>query len=119
MKLSPAPVIELDLGQVVGSHLNQEVVQLLKHPPLNSEAPAERLLELQIPVDRVSEARSECLLHRRASRVRPVGSGNATSRRSSTFTRRYTHVASVLAWPSRSPIVFKEIPQRRRCAAYE
>src|SRR6202043_3915227 len=38
MKLSPAPVIELDLGQVVGSHLNQEVAQLLKHPPLNSEA---------------------------------------------------------------------------------
>src|ERR1700739_3402489 len=119
MKLGSAPVIEFELGQVVGSRPNHEVVQLLKNPTFNREAPAERLFQLQILVDRVAKARSEYLLHGRASRLRPAGSGNATSRRSSTFIRRYTHVLSALVWPSRSPIVFKERPRRRRFAAYE
>jgi hypothetical protein len=51
MKLSPAPVVEFGLGKVVGSSLDHEIVQLLKHPPLNREAPTERLIEPQIPID--------------------------------------------------------------------
>ena len=48
-----------------------------------------------------------------------AGRGNATSRRSSTAKRRYTHVLSRVRWPRRSPIVLSDRPDRKRCTAKE
>ena len=54
-----------------------------------------------------------------AARSTAAGRGNATSRRSSTAKRRYTHVLSRVRWPRRSPIVLSDRPDRKRCTAYE
>src|SRR5713226_3934925 len=106
MKLRSAPGVELRLRQITGSLRRYEIVQLFQHPPLVRETPPERFFEFQIFTNGAAKTGGERFVHVRPSCFWPAGSGKATSRSSSTFSLRYTHVLSMLTCPSKSPMFF-------------
>ena len=109
------------LGDEIDAAGREEPIQVSQYPFLRGVLPAERPLERQV----ASDGGGQVGVERRhdatpgALRSTVAGSGNATSRRSSTARRRYTHVLSRVRWPRRSPIVLSDRPDRKRCTAYE
>ena len=84
------------LGVEIDAPGGEEPIQVRQHPCFRGVLPAQRSLERQVASDGGGHAGTE----RRhdatpgALRSAAAGRGNATSRRSSTARRRYTHVLS-------------------------
>src|SRR6266849_3710098 len=115
-----APRREGGRVEIAGSG-GEEVIEVGQHPLDHRVLAPQRPLECQVALDAGSQDRRERRLHDVTSvpSRESAGRSNATSRRSSTANRRYTHVLSKVRWPKRSPIVFSAIPDRRRYTAYE
>jgi len=113
-----APAGEGLRGEIGGEpDLGKELVQMGEDPLLVIVLPAKGAHVGEVGRDIRSKGGEEHHLgsHGRAS----SGSWSATSRSSSTWSRRYTPVLSTLRWPKRSPIVLSGVPWRRRCTARE